>query len=287
MKKGTLGRGLDALIPKGNNESESKAQGLLVAPIYNVHPNTRQPRKEFDDSAISELSASIKKKGILQPLVVRRSERGYEIIAGERRWRAAQHAGVTEVPILVKEATDREMLELALIENLQREDLNPIEEANAYQQLISNFGLTHEDVSQQIGKDRSTITNRLRLLRLPDKAQRALIHSDISAGHARALLSLEEESDIIAALALVLKQKLSVRQTEQLIQKLLKPKPQKRSLQPPDPYLQQTVDEMKRSLGTQVKIVNNAGRGKIEIEFYSESELERLTDYILGKINQQ
>lgn len=283
MKKGTLGKGLDALIPKEDKGSESKAQSLLVAPIYDLHPNTHQPRKEFDDSAISELAASIKEKGILQPLIVRRSVKGYEIIAGERRWRAAQGAGVTEVPIIVKEATDREMLELALIENLQREDLNPIEEAYAYQHLINDFGLTHEDVSQQIGKDRSTITNQLRLLRLPDEAKSALTQGDISTGHARALLSLELESDIIAVLGRVLKQKLSVRKTEQLIQNLSKPKPQKRALPPPDPYILQTADEMKKSLGTQVKIVNNAGRGKIEIEFYSESELERLTDYILGK----
>ena len=283
MKKGTLGKGLDALIPKEDKGSESKAQSQLVAPIYDIHPNTHQPRKEFDDSAISELAASIKEKGILQPLIVRQSVKGYEIIAGERRWRAAQSAGVTEVPIIVKEATDREMLELALIENLQREDLNPIEEAYAYQHLINDFGLTHEDVSQQIGKDRSTITNQLRLLRLPDEAKSALTQGDISTGHARALLSLELESDIIAVLGRVLKQKLSVRKTEQLIQNLSKPKPQKRALPPPDPYILQTADEMKKSLGTQVKIVNNAGRGKIEIEFYSESELERLTDYILGK----
>ncbi len=176
MKKSNIGRGLDALIPK-----EEKLESYSVASINEVKPNSSQPRKEFDEEAIGELANSIKEKGILQPLVVRTVENGYEIIAGERRWRAAQRAGVTRVPVIIKEASDREVMELALIENLQREDLNPIEEAVAYQQLIDEFELTHEDVSRQIGKERSTITNQLRLLRLPDEAKAALIAGDITA----------------------------------------------------------------------------------------------------------
>ena len=189
MKKATLGRGLEALIPK-----ENKQQGLTLAGINEIKPNFLQPRKEFDDESIAELSASIKEKGILQPLVVRQTVNGYEIIAGERRWRAAQRAGITRVPVIIKDVSDREVLELALIENLQREDLNPIEEANAYQNLIEEFGLTHEEVSSRIGKDRSTITNQLRLLKLPEDAKSALINGEITAGHARAILSVESSS---------------------------------------------------------------------------------------------
>lgn len=182
MKKATLGRGLDALIPK-----ETKEQGLTLLSINEIRPNTLQPRKDFDDTAIIELTASIKEKGILQPIVVRQAGNGFQIIAGERRWRAAQRAGITRVPVIIKDASDREALELALIENLQREDLNPIEEASGYQHLIDEFGLTHEEVSSQIGKDRSTITNQLRLLKLSEEAKLALIEGEITAGHARAL----------------------------------------------------------------------------------------------------
>lgn len=279
MKKATLGRGLEALIPK-----ETASGGFILASIHDVRPNLRQPRKEFDDEAISELSISIKEKGVLQPLIVRRSGQGYEIIAGERRWRAAQKAGVNKVPIIIKEATDGEALELALIENLQRQDLNPIEEATGYRHLIEDFGLTHEDVAARIGKDRSTITNQLRLLRLPEEAQKALAQGEISAGHARALLSLESASDMKAALDAIRKQKLSVRNTEALVKKMsgaAKSVAKSEQEQEEDPYVRSLADEFKRALSTKVRIVYNNGRGRIEIDYYSTDELERLAALLL------
>ena len=279
MKKATLGRGLDALIPK-----ETASSGFILASIHDVRPNLRQPRKEFGDDAILELSLSIKEKGVLQPLIVRRSGTGYEIIAGERRWRAAQKAGVNKVPIIIKEATDGEALELALIENLQRQDLNPIEEATGYRHLIEDFGLTHEDVAARIGKDRSTITNQLRLLRLPEEAQKALVEGAISAGHARALLSLESASDMKAALDAIRKQKLSVRNTEALVRKMsgaAKSAAKSEETQNEDPYILSLADEFKRALSTKVRIVYNNGRGRIEIDYYSTDELERLAALLL------
>ena len=279
MKKATLGRGLDALIPK-----ETASSGFILASIHDVRPNLRQPRKEFGDDAILELSLSIKEKGVLQPLIVRRSGTGYEIIAGERRWRAAQKAGVNKVPIIIKEATDGEALELALIENLQRQDLNPIEEATGYRHLIEDFGLTHEDVAARIGKDRSTITNQLRLLRLPEEAQKALVEGEISAGHARALLSLESASEMKAALDAIRKQKLSVRSTEALVKKMsgaAKKAEKGQDEQNEDPYILSLADEFKRALSTKVRIVYNNGRGRIEIDYYSTDELERLAALLL------
>lgn len=280
MKKYNLGRGLDALIPKGDN-----LEGYIVASINELKPNMFQPRKDFDEETISELASSIKEKGILQPLVVRTISGGYEIIAGERRWRAAQRAGITRVPIIIKEATDREVVELALIENLQREDLNPIEEAVAYQQLIDEFELTHEDVSRQIGKDRSTITNQLRLLKLPEEAKKALIAGDITAGHARAILSIESSAEAREALKAIQKQKLSVRKTEQLIQNISKRKKKDAKPRSDDMYIRQITDELKKSLSTQVRIVDKQGKGKIEIDYYSNEELERLTSILKANSN--
>lgn len=276
MKKATLGRGLDALIPK-----ETASAGFILAAIHDVRPNLRQPRKEFDDDAIAELSLSIKEKGVLQPLLVRRVGNGYEIIAGERRWRAAQKAGVTKVPIIIKEASDGEALELALIENLQRQDLNPIEEASGYHHLIENFGLTHEEVATRIGKDRSTITNQLRLLRLPEEAQRALAQGEITAGHARAILSLGSPAEMQSALSAIRKQKLSVRNTESLVKKMSGTAKKEEKESDEDPYVRSLADELKRSLSTQVRIVYNNGRGRIEIDYYSTDELERLAAFLL------
>jgi len=277
LKKSNLGRGLDALIPK-----EEKLEGYIVASINEVKPNSSQPRKEFDEEAIGELANSIKEKGILQPLVVRTIESGYEIIAGERRWRAAQRAGVTRIPVIIKEASDREVMELALIENLQREDLNPIEEAVAYQHLIDEFELTHEDVSRQIGKERSTITNQLRLLKLPEEAKAALIAGDITAGHARAILSIESPEEAREALNAITKQRLSVRNTEQLIKKISTRKKKQASSVEEDIYLKELINELKNALSTQVRIVDKQGKGKIEIDYYSNEELERLTEILKG-----
>lgn len=277
MKKATLGRGLDALIPK-----ETKEQGLTLVSINEIRPNTLQPRKDFDDTAIIELTASIKEKGILQPIVVRQAGNGFQIIAGERRWRAAQRAGITRVPVIIKDASDREALELALIENLQREDLNPIEEASGYQHLIDEFGLTHEEVSAQIGKDRSTITNQLRLLKLSEEAKLALIEGEITAGHARALLSLQSLSEASAVLSAIRKQKLSVRGTESLIRKMTREKKSESKPVSADPYIERITDDLKGSLSTQVRIIYNKGKGRIEIDYYSDDELERLAAILLG-----
>jgi len=276
LKKATLGRGLDALIPK-----ETASAGFILAAIHEVRPNLRQPRKEFGDDAIAELSQSIKEKGVLQPLIVRRAGTGYEIIAGERRWRAAQKAGVTKVPIIIKEASDGEALELALIENLQRQDLNPIEEASGYHHLIENFGLTHEEVAARIGKDRSTITNQLRLLRLPEEAQKALVEGEITAGHARAILSLGSEAEMKSALGAIRKQKLSVRNTESLVKKMSGGGKKEEKEPDDDPYVRSLADELKRAMSTQVRIVYNNGRGRIEIDYYSTDELERLAAILL------
>jgi ParB family chromosome partitioning protein len=278
LKKATLGRGLDALIPK-----ESKPEGLTLLSINEIRPNALQPRKDFDDETIAELTASIKEKGILQPIVVRQAAGGYEIIAGERRWRAAQRAGVVKVPVVVKDASDMEAIELALIENLQREDLNPIEEASGYQHLIGEYGLTHEEVSARIGKDRSTITNQLRLLRLSDEAKRALIEGEITAGHARALLALESHSDANVVLHTIRKKKLSVRMTESLIRNMTREK--KAAAMKPltrDPYIERLEDDIKGCLSTQVRIIYNKGKGRIEIDYYSDDELERLVSALLG-----
>lgn len=278
MKKATLGRGLDALIPK-----ESKPEGLTLLSINEIRPNALQPRKDFDDETITELTASIKEKGILQPIVVRQAAGGYEIIAGERRWRAAQRAGVVKVPVVVKDASDMEAIELALIENLQREDLNPIEEASGYQHLIGEYGLTHEEVSARIGKDRSTITNQLRLLRLSDEAKRALIEGEITAGHARALLALESHSEANVVLHAIRKKKLSVRMTESLIRNMTREK--KAAAMKPlvrDPYIERLENDIKGSLSTQVRIIYNKGKGRIEIDYYSDDELERLVSALLG-----
>lgn len=276
MKKATLGRGLDALIPK-----ETASAGFILAAIHEVRPNLRQPRKEFDDDAIAELSLSIKEKGVLQPLIVRRVGAGYEIIAGERRWRAAQKAGVTKVPIIIKEASDSEALELALIENLQRQDLNPIEEAGGYRRLIEDFGLTHEEVAARIGKDRSTITNQLRLLKLPEEAQKALVEGEITAGHARAILSLGSPAEMESALSAIRKQKLSVRNTESLVKKMSSAGKKEEKESDEDPYVRSLADELKRAMSTQVRIVYNNGRGRIEIDYYSTDELERLAALLL------
>jgi ParB family chromosome partitioning protein len=281
LKKVILGRGLDALIP-----TERAGYGYMLLSIEDMRPNSFQPRKDFDEEGIEELAASIQEKGIIQPLVVRKSESGYEIIAGERRWRAAQKIGLTKVPVIIKDVSDREALELALVENLQREDLNPIEEATAYEQLIEDFGLTHDEISKRIGKDRSTITNQLRLLKLPDEVKQALIKGKITAGHARAILSLQSYSQSKEVLESIIRDKLSVRKTEKLVQKLSEQKEQVIRLYDVDPYIQHLTDELKKTLGTQVKIIDKDGKGKIEIEYYSKDELERLIEILEGKCGQ-
>ncbi len=275
MKRSVLGKGLDALIP-----AEKVGQGYVTLGIDEIRPNTFQPRKDFDEEAINELAASIQEKGIIQPIVVRKNMNAYEIIAGERRWRAAQRVGLTKIPVIIKDVSDREVLELALVENLQREDLNPIEEATAYGQLIEDFGLTHEEISKRIGKERSTITNQLRLLKLPEEVREALIKGEITAGHARALLGLESPNKMKEVLEAIRKEKLSVRKTEKLVQKLLADKQTAIKSHDIDPYIKHLTEELKKALGTQVKIIDKGGEGRIEIEYYSKDELERLIEIL-------
>jgi len=275
LKKVTLGRGLDALIP-----TEKERYGYLLANIGEIRPNAFQPRKDFDEESIEELAQSIKENGIIQPLVVRKSEGNYEIIAGERRWRAAQRVGLTKVPVIIKDVSDRQALELALVENLQREDLNPIEEAAAYEQLIEDFGLTHEEISTRIGKERSTITNQLRLLKLPDEIKEAIIAGEITAGHARAILGLSSLAKAREILEAIRNEKLSVRKTEKLVQKLSGQKEKTAKLGSGDVHINHIADELKKTLGTHVKIVDKKGKGKIVIEYYSKMELERLIEIL-------
>ncbi len=272
MRKTSLGKGLDALIPKDNF-----IEGYIFVSVNELRPNPNQPRKKFDEESISLLASSIKEKGVIQPLLVRKLNGTYQIVAGERRWRAAQKVGTSKIPIIVMDLSDSESLELALIENLQRKDLNPIEEAEGYKQLIEEFELTHDQISKLTGKDRSTITNLLRLLKLPEIAKNELISEAITSGHARALLKIEEDQLIIEAITQIKKQNLSVRQTERLVEKKpeLNPGPQinKDRL---NPYLKEIRDGLVRVLGTNVNIIDKNGTGRIEIEYYSQEELERL-----------
>ena len=285
MSKKGLGKGLDALIPK---EISSEITPNNVD-ISKIKPTKSQPRKNFDEKTLNELAKSIKENGLIQPIVVRKKGNNYEIIAGERRWRAAQKAGIKKLPIIIKDASDLNVLELALIENLQREDLNPIEEAEAFNQLIEDFNLTHEEVSKKIGKDRSTVTNQVRLLQLTNKSKNALITKKISAGHARALLSIENKNEIDSTLDQIIKANLSVRKTEHLIKKINSEKNKKIQIKKEQQgslgkniFLENLTDEMTRALGTKVKIKQIGDKGKIEIEYYSSDELDRLIGMILS-----
>jgi ParB family chromosome partitioning protein len=273
-----LGKGLGALIPeKGIPEADGK-KAPQICGIEEIQPNPFQPRKVFSEEQLQELIDSIREKGILQPLIVRRRGNGFELIAGERRWRAAQKAGMKEVPILVKDVPDSEMLELSLVENIQREDLNPIEEAEAYKRLMEQFDLTQEEISKKVGKDRTTITNTVRLLKLPPEIKQSLAEGKISMGHARAFLSLEGIEKQRLLLKRLLAGGLSVRQTESLVKRF-------RSRNSPvsrktNPEWSGLMEELQRILGTKVRIVGKRKRGKIEIEFYSLDELDRILELL-------
>ncbi|MGA2315456.1 MAG: ParB/RepB/Spo0J family partition protein [Thermodesulfobacteriota bacterium] len=283
-KRMALGKGLGALLPEFG-QAESKA--LLYCGIEEIIPNRSQPRKYFDESKLQELAESIKEKGILEPLIVRRTDQGYELIVGERRWRAAQKAGLKEVPVVVKEAEGREALEISLIENLQREDLNPIEAAEAFKHLIEEFNISQEDLSKRIGKDRTTITNTLRLLKLPLEVRNQLLQNRITSGHARAILSLESKEKQKELCALIIKKGLSVREAEALAKRWSE-KP-KKSITPVkrrgdlESQLSSLQDSLRKYLGTKVHITQKGKKGKIEIEYYSHEDLERIVEAILGK----
>jgi ParB family chromosome partitioning protein len=282
-KRMALGKGLGALLPEFGQEA---SKTILFCGIEEILPNRSQPRKHFDESKLQELSESIKEKGILEPLIVRRVPEGYELIVGERRWRAAQKAGLKEVPVMVREVEGREALEISLIENLQREDLNPIEEAEAFKRLIEEFHISQGDLSTRIGKDRTTITNAIRLLKLPPEVKNYLLQNRITSGHARAILSLETKEKQKELCSLIVKRGLSVREAEALAKRWSKRT--KRRTAPDqikgelESQLNSLQDSLGHCLGTKVRITKDGKRGKIEIEYYSHDDLERIVETILG-----
>ena len=272
-----LGRGLDALL------SPSPAAGAAVTelPIDAILPNPQQPRKDFDEHALHELSLSLKRSGVLQPVVVRRFGQGYQLVVGERRWRAARMAGFERIPAIVRDVTDAQSLELALVENLLREDLNPMEEAEAYQRLLGEFDWTQEDLAQRVGKDRSTIANCLRLLRLPESLQGDLRAGRLTMGHARALLALGSADEQLRLRDQILAHSWSVRATEESVQRKRPRLP--RRLPRRSPELAALEDSLRSALATRVRIIGNDRMGRIEISYVSKEELERLSDLISGR----
>jgi ParB family chromosome partitioning protein len=276
QKKG-LGKGLGALIPAAEIPAEPFNQ---FVDIEKISPNPLQPRRSFDETKIDELAASIQDQGVIQPLLVRRTVGGYELIAGERRLRAAVKAGLSKVPVVVREASDHDSLQLALIENVQREDLNAIEEAQAYRGLQEEFHLGQEEIAQKVGKSRPAVANSMRLLQLPEEVQREVVAGRLSAGHARALLSLERAAVIAAAAREVIAKGMSARDVEKLVRRLKGVRRLKRSAALLDPDLRSFTEKLQRCLGTKVRLIHRGNRGKIEIEYYSLTDLERISHVI-------
>jgi len=277
VKKTGLGRGMAALLEVV--EDEGKSSGYFSCPIEEIKPNSEQPRKRFSIEKLEELAASIREKGIIQPLVVRKMREHYELVAGERRWRAAQKAGLREVPVVIQDISDDAALEIALIENIQREDLNVIEQAEAFHSLIEKFHLSQEEMARRVGKDRSTVANSLRLLKLPITIKNDILEERLSMGHARAILSLETNELMEQARQDILAKRLSVRETENLVKRLKT----KRSVKPkalPAPEITAVVDGLKRRFMTKVAIRQNGKGGKVEISFSSLDELTRIIDIL-------
>ena len=307
-RKGGLGRGIDALIPsspekkttkkeekenvdpvKTSTKIDEKEQAAehkeILIKINEIEPNRKQPRKNFDQDSLQELAQSIKSHGMIQPIIVKKKDDYYEIVAGERRWRAARIAGLKEVPVIIKEYTDVETIEIAIIENLQREDLNPIEEAMAFETLIKEYGLKQDEVAEKVSKSRTSITNSLRLLKLDERVRQMVIDEMISSGHARALLAIEDGEQQYNLAINVFDNKLSVRETEKIVRDIISPK--KKAEKPKMDHSQmeliyhQLEERMKSVVGTKVAIkTKNYKKGKIEIEYYSNDELERIIDLI-------
>lgn len=270
-----LGKGYQAYFPENEVKEEEQVHNLSIGAC---RPNPYQPRLTFDDEAIHELTNSIREHGILQPIIVRKSIKGYEIVVGERRFRAAKQAGLETIPALVREWTDEQMMELALLENLQREDLTPIEEAKAYQSLQNELGVTQDELSRRLGKSRSHIANLIRLLSLPREVIQLINDGVLSMGHGRALLGLKNREAVLNMAKRITQEKLSVRQVERLIQEMTQPKKKKRDSKK-DVFLQERENTLKQQLGTGVKIHKGKRKGKIEIEFMNEEDLERILDY--------
>ena len=282
-----LGRGIGSLIPAEESKEKVVVKEVVVKEpadtklkLSQIEPNRGQPRKMFDEDALAELADSIKQFGVLQPLLVQKEDDYYKIIAGERRWRAAKLAGLKEVPVLIKDFTSREIMEVALIENLQREDLNPIEEAQAYKQLIKEYSLKQEEVAERVSKSRATITNSMRLLKLDERVQKMVVEGLISSGHARTLLAIEDNDKQYSVAQKILDEKLSVRETEKLIKTMNTPV--KKKVLPANDFAYRDLEEkLARKMGTKVVIKNKKNnKGKIEIEYYSQDELERIYDMI-------
>ena len=288
-----LGKGLDSLIPVGSTEGKTKIE-INSAPaaeekpdkmvkITMVEPNRDQPRHKFDEAALNELADSIKQYGIISPIIVQDRKDHYEIIAGERRWRAAKIAGLKEIPVIIKNFTKQEIVEISLIENIQRENLNPIEEALAYKRLLTEFNLKQEEVAERVSKSRTAVTNSMRLLKLADEVQQMIIDEKITTGHARALITIEDTEKQIEIAKKVVDEKLSVRDIEKLVKDLNKPKKEKKAAkQIKNEFIYQDIEEkLKQSFGTKVSVTaKEDGSGKIEIDFYSSDDLDRILDLL-------
>ena len=296
VKRNGLGKGLDSLIPnktektvktekkpEQKNEESQNSSGEILVKINQVEPNREQPRKEFDEDSLMELADSIKQFGILQPLLVQKRKDYYEIIAGERRWRAAKIAGIKEVPIIIKDYTEQEIVEIALIENIQRENLNPIEEAMAYKKLLEEFHLKQDEVAERVSKSRTAVTNSMRLLKLSPRVQQMIVDDMISTGHARALLAIDDEEQQYQLANRIFDEKLSVRETEKLVKALKNPKKEVKKQKQEHTFVYDNIEEqMKNIIGTKVSVNPKAKKKKkIEIEYYSEEELERIYDLIM------
>lgn len=297
-KKSGLGKGLDALIPAGNKKTVGKKdsepviiekivekKGVETLKITEVEPNREQPRKNFNEDALLELADSIKQYGVIQPLIVQKKTDHYEIIAGERRWRAAKMAGVKEIPVIIKDYTDQQVMEISLIENIQREDLNPIEEAMAYKNLMEEFHLKQDEIAEKVSKSRTAVTNSMRLLKLDKRVQQMMIDDMISAGHARTLITIEDPDAQYNIATKIFDEKLSVRETEKLVKLLQKPEIKKEKVEKVNSFIYKDIEEkMKAILGTKVTVDHKSNnKGKISIEYYSNEELERIL-YLLESI---
>lgn len=281
-KKLALGKGLSALIPDESFNTDNKNSTLYIS-INEIKSDKDQPRKSFDSEKIAELTESIKTHGIIQPLILRKIDNNqYIIVAGERRWRAAKIAGLKEVPAIIMDLTESEILEISLIENIQRQDLNPIEEAIAYKKLIDDFKMTHEELSKRIGKSRTSITNTMRLINLDDRVQQYIIEGVISEGHGRALLGIKDFEIQYELAQQVIDEKLSVRELEKIIRRIIEPnnRNSNSSKQELNPYYKEIKNQLQNYFGTKVNISNKNNKGKIEIEYYSEDDLQRILDII-------
>lgn len=278
-----LGRGLDALIPTDDNlnvKSRGSKETLVNVPVNSIKPNSLQPRQTFSDESLADLAESIRENGIIQPLIVVRSGNGFELVAGERRLRAAKVVGLYEVPVIIRDAEKLKKLELALVENVQRDDLNVIEEALAYQKLMQDFSLTQEDVAKKVGKSRSVIANKVRLLSLPVEVKRALNTSQISEGHARALLGLNDKEKILMLCGLIIARKLSVRETEKKVNEILAGGKIKKDKVETDPNTLQLEKELRDAIGAKVKIQTKRKGGSIIIDYSSQEELEKILKHL-------